>query len=61
MLETIKSYINDAPNIPFEEFYQRYIFRVQDMNIESEVAGVKTDDILSLDKLITRLHKELLR
>lgn len=60
MLDTVKTYIKETPNMPFEEFYQRYIFRVQDMNIESEVAGVKADDILSLDRLIAKLHKELL-
>ena len=60
MLDTIKSYIKDTPNIPFEEFYQRYIFNVQDNNIAAEIASIKTDDILSLDRLIARLHKELL-
>jgi len=60
MLETIKTYIKETPNIPFEEYYQRYIFNVQDMNIESEIASIKTDDIVSLDRLIARLHKELL-
>ena len=60
MLDTIKSYISEVPNIPFEEYYQRYIFQVQDMNIEAEVSGIKTDDILSLDRLIAKLHKELL-
>lgn len=60
MLETIKSYINEAPDIPFDEYYQRYIFNVQDMNIDSEIASIKVDDILSLDRLIAKLHKELL-
>lgn len=59
MLETIKSYIEDLPKDTFDTFYQKYIFEVQDINIAKEVSGVKTDDILSLDRLIARLHKEL--
>lgn len=60
MLETIKSYMQDLPEDSFDEFYQKYIFDVQDQNIETEVGSVKTSDILSLDKLIARLQKELL-
>ena len=60
MLETVKSYINDSSDISFEDYYQNYIFEVQDRNIEAEVRSVKPNDILSLDKLIARLHKELL-
>lgn len=60
MLETIKTYITETPNISFDEYYQRYIFNVQDMNIDSEIASIKVDDILSLDRLIAKLHKELL-
>lgn len=60
MLDTIKTYIKETPNIPFEEYYQRYIFNVQDMNINAEVASVKPDDIISLDRLIAKLHKSLL-
>ena len=59
MLGTIKAYIKDLPEDTFDVFYQKYIFRVQDMNIEAEVNSVKTNDILSLDRLIARLHKEL--
>lgn len=59
MLETIKSYIENLPEDTFDIFYQKYIFEVQDINITKEVSGVKTDDILSLDRLIARLHKEL--
>ena len=59
MLETIKTYI-ETPNIPFDEYYQRYIFEVQDTNIEAEVGSIKTDDILSLDRLVAKLHKALL-
>lgn len=60
MLETIKTYIKELPDEDFDEFYQNYIFEVQDQNIELEVSSIKTADILSLDKLIAKLHKELL-
>ncbi len=60
MLNTIKTYIKETPNIPFDEYYQRYIFKVQDANIAAEVSSIKTDDILSLDRLISKLHKALL-
>ena len=60
MLETIKAYIKELPDENFDEFYQKYIFEVQDQNIELEVSSIKTADILSLDKLIAKLHKELL-
>lgn len=60
MLHTIKTYIKETPDIPFDEYYQRYIFNVQDMNIDSEIASIKTNDIISLDRLIAKLHKELL-
>jgi hypothetical protein len=60
MLNTIKTYIKETPDIPFDEYYQRYIFKVQDANIDAEVSSVRTDDILSLDRLIAKLHKELI-
>jgi len=60
MLNTIKTYIKETPDIPFDEYYQRYIFKVQDTNIDAEVSSIKTDDILSLDRLIAKLHKELI-
>lgn len=61
MLETVKQYVRDVPDTPFAEYYQRYICEVQDQNIQAEVSGAKTADILSLDKLITRLNMELYR
>ena len=46
--------------MPFDEFYQRYIFDVQDQNIEAEVHSLNTTDILTIDRLIDKLHRELL-
>ena len=60
MLETIKSYITSSSDVTFEEYYQQYIFDVQDQNIDKEIGAVRPNDILALDKLIAKLHKELL-
>lgn len=59
MLDTIKGYIKELPEQDFDDYYQNYIFRVQDQNLLAEVGGIKTSDIMSLDKLISKLHKEL--
>ena len=60
MLGIIKSYIKETSDMPFDEFYQRYIFEVQDMNIQSEVNSIKPNDIISLDKLISKLHSAII-
>ena len=59
MLDTIKCYIKELPDQDFDDYYQDYIFRVQDQNLLTEVESIKTSDIMSLDKLIAKLHKEL--
>ena len=52
MLETVKSYISETNNVPFDEFYQRYICYIQDVNIQAEISSIKPDDITSLSALI---------
>ena len=59
MLNTIKAYITELPEYNFDLYYQKYIFNVQDQNIIAEVNSVKTNDIISLDRFIAKLHKEL--
>ena len=59
MLSTIKSYISNLPEIEFFDFYQKYIFDVQDQNLQAEVNSIKSDDIISLDKFIDRLLREV--
>lgn len=61
MLETVKAYIKDLPDIPFNDYYQDYICRVQDQNVIAEINDAKLDDIISLQKLIDRLDSELRR
>jgi len=59
MLDTIKCYIKELPDQDFDDYYQNYIFSVQDQNLLAEIESIKTSDIMSLDKLIAKLHKEL--
>ena len=60
MLETIKSYIQDLSDIDFDTYYQTYICNIQDFNVISEIGSIGLDTTLPLDKLIAKLHKELL-
>lgn len=59
MLETVKTYIDELPDIPFDQYYQDYVCRVQDQNIRIEIDSFKSDDILSLEQILARLHKEI--
>jgi hypothetical protein len=59
MLETVKTYIDELPDIPFDQYYQDYVCRVQDQNIRIEIDSLKSDDILSLEQILARLHKEI--
>lgn len=59
MFNTIKQYIN-AETPEFNQFYQNYIQDVHDYSIGVEVSGLKKSDVLTLDKLIHKLYKEML-
>ena len=59
MLETVKTYIDELPDIPFDQYYQNYVCRVQDQNIKIEIDSLKSDDILSLEQILARLRKEI--
>lgn len=60
MLETIKHLINISPDISFTEYYQQYVMEVQDRSLDVEVNRLKNTDILSLDRLLSKLNKELI-
>lgn len=59
MLDTIKHYINTLPDISFSQYYQKYINDVQDYTLGQEVKDLRNADILSIDKLIAKLMKEV--
>jgi hypothetical protein len=61
MLETVKQLISNSSNTSFAEYYQNYIMKIQDYNLGLEVKDLRNADILSVDKLIHKLHKELER
>lgn len=58
MLETIKTYIKDLPKCTFDEFYQKYIFDIQDNNL-SEETQVYDTTFYSINKLLTKIRKEM--
>lgn len=55
MLDTIKTYIKEIPDVPFDEFYQGYICYVQDINVQAEINSVKSEEVMSLNKILARL------
>lgn len=59
MLDTIKQYINTLPDTPFNQYYQKYINDVQDYALGQEVKDLRNADILSIDRLIAKLMKEV--
>ena len=50
MLETVKSYIKEIPDMDFTDYYQQYIFSVQDNNLalESNISDKSFNDISKL-------------
>ncbi len=58
MLETIKKYISETPDISFNDYYQQYIFAIQDENIGAET---QFSDITfnNIEKIVLRIRKEL--
>lgn len=56
MLESIKTIIEELPDVSFDEYYQMYICDVQDQNIMVEINSVKTDEIISLNSLLSKLN-----
>lgn len=58
MLETVKRYISETPDISFNDYYQQYIFTIQDENIGAET---QFSDITfnNVERIISRIRKEL--
>lgn len=60
MLTKVKHYI-ESDTLDFNLFYQNYIQSVQDYSLGIEVKNLQKSDVLSIDKLITKLYAEMLR
>lgn len=58
MLETVRSYIAELPDISFNDYYQQYVFSIQDENIGLETQ-FSDNTFNSIGKLIAKIHKEL--
>lgn len=65
MLETIRSYINNLDDRNFQEFYQDYIFDIQDNLIELEFKYLISHNmglmsICNYEKLVNKEMQELM-
>jgi hypothetical protein len=61
-LKTIKTEISNLPYISFEEYFQDYVMKVQDSNIDNEMSFFINHNFMSYDilsSLITDSGKEL--
>ena len=61
MLTTVKEFINNLPNISFEQFYISYIMKVQDDNIVSETKFLNANNLLDVGMIETTIMKEFER
>ena len=61
MLTTLKQFIKDLPDIPFQHFYISYIMKVQDNNIDLEVKFLNANNLLDAYTLETSIVKEFER
>ena len=57
MLEAVKRYIEEQPDIPFDIYYQGYICDVQDQNIVSEINGLNIGEMMSVSDILNKLHQ----
>lgn len=62
MLGTVKSYISNLPDIPFNRYFNNYIMDVQDDNIENEMKFLlsrNTLNIYMMDNIISETYRRL--
>lgn len=58
MLETVKQYIEELPDIDFTDYYQQYIFSIQDENLGLETT-FQDPTFEDINKLLGKIRKEL--
>lgn len=58
MLETVKKYISELPDTSFNDYYQQYIFSIQDENLGLETQFAD-NTFNSIGRLLAKIHKEL--
>lgn len=61
MLDTVKQYIKNVPDISFQQFYQLYVTSVQDSNIDREVSYLINRNILGVNSMGVLIHNTIER
>lgn len=56
MLDTVKQYIKNVPDISFQQFYQLYVTSVQDSNIDREVSYLINRNVLGVNSMRVLIH-----
>lgn len=59
MLETVKQVIEDSPFITFEQYFTRYVFEIQDSNIDNEFAFMLRHNSIDSHFLEVIINNEL--
>lgn len=59
MLETVKHDIINSPCISFREYFTRYVFQVQDENIDSEVTFLLRNNSIDINLFNRVMNKEI--
>ncbi len=58
MLDLVKSYIKDLPDIDFNTYYQQYVLSVQDENLMSETQ-ISDSTFTNVSKLLVKIQREI--
>ena len=58
MLETVKEAIHNAPCISFGRYFTKYVFRVQDENINNEVTFLLRNNSIDVNFFNKVMNKE---
>lgn len=61
MLDTVKQYIKNVPDISFQQFYQLYVTSVQDSNIDREVSYLINRNVLGVNSMRILIHNTIER
>lgn len=61
MLDTVKQYIKNVPDISFQQFYQLYVTSVQDSNIDREVSYLINRNVLGVNSMGVLIHNTIER
>ena len=61
MLDTVKQYIKNVPDISFQQFYQLYVTSVQDSNIDREVSYLINRNVLGVNSIGVLIHNTIER